>query len=75
MKKLTRVVLGTFLGLAALLSGHSAAFAGTLIHAGINGQQNNTLLIVGIVVIVVGAAALIILGMRRRNAAKKNDIE
>ncbi len=74
MKKRTRfVVLGAFLALAALLSSQNAALAGTLVHAGVNGEQNNTLLIVSVIVIVLGAAALIILGIRRRNAAKRND--
>ncbi len=74
MKKLTRVVgLGTFFGLAALFSSQSAAFAGPLVHAGVNGQQNSMLLIVGGGVIVLGAAALIILAARRRNAAKNKE--
>lgn len=75
MKKITRIVFGIFLGLIALLSSQSAAFAGTLVHVGINGQQNSTILIVGGGIIVLGAAALIILRVRRRNAAKKNDTE
>lgn len=74
MKKLTpAVVIGSLLGLAAIVLGHSAAFAGTLVRAGVNAEQNNTLLIVGGGVIVLGAAALIILNIRRRNAAKKTD--
>ena len=60
MKKRTRfVVLGAFLALAALLSSQNAALAGTLVHAGVNGEQNNTLLIVSVIVIVLGAAAML----------------
>jgi len=74
VKKLTRaVVIGTLLAFVAIALGQNAAFAGTLVHTGVNGEQNNTLLIVGGGVIVLGAAALIILGVRRRNAAKRSD--